>query len=104
MRFIPFELAIKKDTFQYDSLGNPILNKEYLSTLFYGRLTEWTAEDVAVNGRDLTVGTRKLLCNAITKEQSKNAVSVKINGTEYTVKSVKDLGRWQMLIVQGFRV
>ncbi|QBX17860.1 hypothetical protein [Streptococcus parauberis] len=104
MRYELFYLETEVPTGQKDQLGNDIMQKVLSATAYAGRFTEWTADDVNIYGRDLTSGTRKMLCNRITPKQAKNAVRVQIDGKYYQIKSVKDLGRWRLLILNGYRL
>lgn len=104
MRFVDYMLISERDTGKTDALGNVIAEKVE-SGPYQGRFTEWTADDVAVNGRDLTSGSRKMVTRGISHEYIQNAIAVKIDGSEYEIGSVKDLGsRWQLLTIKGFRL
>lgn len=85
-----------------DILGNPISTVAVLKTTC-GFFSPWTAEEVALLGRDITSSQRQLLVLSTT-ETVKKAVSVRINNTVYDIDSVEDLGRFRKLIVSGSRV
>lgn len=104
MRYVPFYLEKEEPTGIFDKLGNEITTKKLSELAYAGRFTEWTAEDVTLLGREMTSGTRKMLCNKITSKQAKMASRIKIDDNYYTIKSVKDLGRWRLFVIVGYRL
>ncbi len=101
MRWENFELWGVNEG-EADELGNPTLTGyEICETT--GRLTEWSAEEKAVEDRDFTDSHRKVITPA-TKANCVLAKSIKVDGEEYEITSVKDLGRWRLLIVRGWRI
>ena len=103
MRYTTFNLVTNVSTGQKDTLGNDITAKVE-SINHKGRFTEWHADDEIIYGRDLTSSTRKLISNTITKQEAKKASQVKLEGKYYDIKSVKDLGRWRLLLINGYRL
>ena len=101
---ITLKLVTKVDTGERDRLGNIIYKKEYSAPLT-GRITEWTADDVDLYGREVTSGSRKVLVYGFNREIAKRADSVMLGGgKEYSIESIKDLRRWILLVVKGMRV
>lgn len=103
MRYRPFYLIFDNDSGETDVLGNPI-RKQVKSDRYLGRFTEWSADDVAVYGREMTSATRKLISNGVAAEVAKNASEVELDGQSYEIESVKDLGRWTLMFVKGWRL
>ncbi|HHS2684193.1 TPA: hypothetical protein ACTEIZ_001951 [Streptococcus agalactiae] len=103
MRYTTFNLVTDIKTGKKDALGNDIITKTE-SISHKGRFTEWHADDEIVYGRDLTSSTRKMISNTITLGQAKKASQVKLDGKYYDIKSVKDLGRWRLLLINGYRL
>ncbi|MCR2045490.1 hypothetical protein [Anaerosalibacter massiliensis] len=102
MRYFEADLIKKIPTDNKDELGNkifgyiPIHVKEC-------RTTEWTADDVNIYGRDITSGSRKILVKPL-NEPLKDIVKISIDNNEYDILSKKDLGRWILFVVKGFRI
>ncbi len=103
MRFVPFYLIYKVETEDTDELDNVIF-QEKKSEQLKGRFTEWSAEDVSLYGREMTRATRKLVVNGISAKLAKKASHVEVDGYKYQVESVKDLYRWTLLIIRGYRL
>lgn len=103
MRYRPFYLIFDNDSGEIDVLGNPI-RKQVKSGEYLGRFTEWSADDVAVYGREMTSATRKLISNGVTAETAKNASEVELDGQSYEIENVKDLGRWTLMFVKRWRL
>lgn len=103
MRFVNFDLVTPQKTGKKDKLGNDI-TKNVVKRVAKGRFTEWSAADVSLYGRDLTSSARKLLTNQVSKDEAKQASHVAIDGSRYKVESVKDLGRWRLLVIKGYRL
>ncbi|HEK9073970.1 TPA: hypothetical protein TUW76_001092 [Streptococcus equi subsp. zooepidemicus] len=103
MRFVNFDLVTPQKTGEKDRLGNDI-TKDVVKRVAKGRFTEWSADDVSLYGRDLTSSARKLLTNQVSKEEAKQASHVVIDGSKYKVESIKDLGRWRLLVIKGYRL
>ena len=101
MRYLRADLIKEIDDGLTDELGNPIYSS--LSIPVECRTTEWTSEDVNVYGRDMTVGNRKVIFKPI-RESLDGVTAIEVGGNQYQITSIKDLGRWIMLIVKGFRI
>ncbi len=103
MMFVNFDLVTSQKTGEKDRLGNDI-TKNVVKRVAKGRFTEWSADDVSLYGRDLTSSARKLLTNQVSKAEAKQASHVVIDGSKYKVESVKDLGRWRLLVIKGYHL
>lgn len=101
MRFQPL-LLYKNESLDTDALGNPIntLEKIWQSD---GRFSNWTAQEVALDNRNVTINNRKILTRA-SKSYLEQADKVKFEGRYYSVKEVKgsDYDRWRILIVDRY--
>lgn len=82
-----------------DKLGNKVYVDEISKEYYPCRLTNWTSDDVEVFGRDITKNSRKMFCNGFGIEFAKKLEKVKIEDEIYTIKEVKDIGRWIFFIV-----
>ena len=85
-----------------DKLDNVIAGDILLSSTT-GRITEWTADDIQLIGREITGSTRKLLTGAnITSV--KQAKSVVIGDERYSVERIIDASpRWRVLAIRKWR-
>jgi len=102
MRYFNATLIKKVSTGELDELNNEIFEEQEI--LIRGcRATEWTAADVDVYGRDITSGSRKILVKPL-NGPFKDVVKISIDNNEYEIISKKDLGRWVLFIVKGFRL
>lgn len=101
MMYIKANLIKEIDDGATDELGNPI----YSSVLIpiECRATEWTSDDVNIYGRDMTASNRKVIFKPI-RESLDGVTAIEVDGNRYQINSVKNLGRWIMLIVKGFRI
>ncbi len=102
MKYFNAILIEKVSTGEEDELGNEIFEEKEISVKGC-RATEWTADDVNVYGRDITTGSRKVLVKPL-NEPLKDIVKISINNNKYDILSKKDLGRWILFIVKGFRL
>lgn len=86
-----------------DILGNPVTSPEIFGCRYVGRFTEWTAEEKALEGREVTQTQRKMLTDA-PLDDCKRADGVRAGAEDYRVKNVKDLhGRWRLLYLERWR-
>lgn len=101
MRFQPLWFY-KNESLETDALGNPIntLEKFWQSD---GRFSNWTAQEVALDNRNVTVNNRKIVTRA-SKSYLEQADKVKFEGRYYSVKEVKgsDYDRWRILVVDRY--
>ena len=101
MRFQPL-LFYKNESLETDALGNPIntLEKFWQSD---GRFSNWTAQEVALDNRNVTVNNRKIVTRA-SKSYLEQADKLKFEGRFYSIKEVKgsDYDRWRILIVDRY--
>lgn len=103
MRFQKISLMTEIET-EKDALGNAVTEDQpYLDTT--GRLTEWSAEDVDVLGREFTAAHRKLITRA-SLAGVREADKVKVGGNTYTVEGFRgsDADRWRIVYVKGYRL
>ncbi|AQR76380.1 hypothetical protein ABNB59_15500 [Paenibacillus larvae] len=99
MKFSPLFLYAYVETGK-DRLGNPIKEKKLIRKSS-GRLSNWTAEDIAADVRNLTKTTRKIVTRA-PLEDCKKSELVALEGTEYKIVEPKNYGRWRLLIVKAY--
>lgn len=103
MRYISIAFLTQKQT-GTDVLGNPVMETETGAKWYRGRFTEWSAEETALEGRDLTKAARRLLTDA-PLSVCRTADGVQTDGGEnYRILSVKELERWRLLYVERWRV
>lgn len=55
---------LTEETTGTDVLGNPVTEWLTAKTRYRGRFTEWSAEEIALEGREVTKSQRKLLTDA----------------------------------------
>ena len=96
---------LTKETTGTDMLGNPITKWLTAKTRYRGLFTEWSAEEIALEGREVTKSQRKLLTDApLSVCRAADGVQAD-SGETFRVQSVKDLhGRWRLLYVERWRV
>ena len=77
MRFQPLSLY-KKEALETDALGNPIntLDKFWQAD---GIFSSWTAQEIALDSRNVRINNRKILTRA-TKNYLKQSDKVRCNG------------------------
>ncbi|MBQ8514633.1 MAG: hypothetical protein IJ496_04485 [Ruminococcus sp.] len=101
MRYFPVRLLTEAKTGE-DILGNPVTELQETAQSYRGRFSEWTADEIALLGRDGTQSQRKLLTDA-PLSVCKAASGLRADA-DYTIKAVKDLhGRWRLLYVERWR-
>lgn len=102
MRYLAVKLLYPSES-GTDILGNPVVELSESEAEYRGRFTVWTAEEIALVGRDVTQAQRKLLTDAAITACRK-ASGIRIGEEDYAVKTVKDLnGRWRMLYIERCR-
>lgn len=99
MKFSPLFLYALIETGR-DRLGNPIKEKKLIRKSS-GRLSNWTAEDIATDIRNLTKTTRKIITRAPYSDCKKSELVV-FEETEYKIVEFRKYGRWRLLIVKAF--
>ena len=101
MRYFSVYIIREKDSGERDALNNPIyiIDKTRVSGC---RVTEWTAEDVSLYGREVTTNARKIIAKPYGGSVD-DVVSIEIKGKEYEVEKVVDLNRWILFIVRGYK-
>lgn len=84
-----------------DELGNEIEELKLMS-LYKGRFTPWTREDIELIDRTVTKSNRKLLTLA-TKEQCQEADYIKLDNVVYKINNLLDYGRWRCFYVEVYK-
>lgn len=84
-----------------DALGNPVY-EESRGSQFPARFTPWDAQDIALEGREVTVNQRKLLVR-ISRTEFPDCQKVQFEGKIYEVIQVTDLSpRFTLLYVKKY--
>lgn len=101
MRFLPLLLYGNQQTGS-DQLNNPIYELVPIGEST-GRFSSWTAKEVALDNRDLTVNNRKIITQS-KKETLIQADKVKIDGLYYSVIEIvgDDYSRWRIVVVNRY--
>lgn len=85
-----------------DALGNPIY-EESQGSVFSARFTPWDAQDVTLEGREITANQRKLLVRMPRKEIP-DCQKVEFEGKIYQITQITDLyPRFTMLYVKRYK-
>ena len=84
-----------------DELGNELMDnaQEVVSGC---RFTEWTSDDIAIYGRELSSRGRKLMVRPLTNGIAWVDGAI-VAGERYEVIKKIDLGRWYLFVLKGFR-
>lgn len=104
MIFMPL-LFFKNEQTGSDSLGNPI--NELVELVEFGesegRFSAWTAEEIALDNRDITVNNRKIITRA-SAAVLKTVDKVKFEGKYHSITEIKgdDYTRWRILVVNRY--
>lgn len=99
-----FENAIfyKNAEVGFDELGNPIYQSILIGE-YPSRISQWTAEELALEKRIVSQGERKLITTAkisVLKEVD----SIVINGDEYAQITLKsDFKRWRLCHMKAYK-
>lgn len=101
MRFLPLFLYANKEIGK-DALGNPINELVQISESI-GQFSSWTAAEIALDRRNVTVNNRKI----ITREAKANlllADKVQFEGNYHSITEIKgdDTSRWRILVVNRY--
>lgn len=101
MRFYPL-LLYANQQIGSDQLNNPIYERVLIGESI-GRFSSWTDKEVALDSREVTVTSRKILTRA-SKADISEADKVKINGLYYSIKEVTgdNFDRWRLVIVNRY--
>lgn len=84
-----------------DALGNPAY-EESPGSQFLARFTPWDAQDIALEGREVTVNQRKLLIR-ISRTEFPDCQKVQFEGEVYQVMQITDLSpRFTLLYVKKY--
>lgn len=85
-----------------DKLDNAVTEDVLLKSAI-GRLTEWTADDVNLLGREATTNNRKLITKA-TRDIIAKARRVVVDGETYEIVAVLDSNpRWRVLSIRKWK-
>jgi len=101
MRFLPLFLY-----------GNQQVGSDQLNNAVYelvqtgkseGRFSSWTAEEIALDKREVTLNNKKIITRA-SKATLQQVEKVKIDGMYYSIQEIKGDGfsRWRILIVNRY--
>lgn len=101
MRFLPLFLYANQQTGS-DQLNNPIYELVNIGESI-GRFSSWTAEQIALDQRDVTKNNRKIITRS-SKETLLQADKVKFDGLYYSITEIRgdDYNRWRILIVNRY--
>ncbi|MGO5010796.1 hypothetical protein ACTQ5K_02760 [Niallia sp. Sow4_A1] len=101
MRFLPLLLYGKQQTGS-DQLNNPIYELVQIGEST-GRFSSWTAKEVALDNRDITVNNRKIITQA-KKETLIQVDKVKIDELYHSVTEIigNDYSRWRIVVVNRY--
>ena len=101
MRFLPLFFYGNQQTGS-DQLNNPIYENVLIGESL-GRFSSWTAKEVALDNRDVTVNNRKIITKA-KKETLLQVNQVELDGLYYSVKDIigDDYSRWRILVVNRY--
>ena len=84
-----------------DELGNPVSNEASEVVVNHCRLAEWTSDDIAVYGREVTANNQKMLVKPFSNMLS-GLKAVKFAGQRFEIVASRELGRWTLLILKGY--
>lgn len=101
MKYINFELISLRQIGQ-DKLNNPIYEKESIGT-FKGRITPWTADNIALEGREYTSSNCRMITQ-VGRQLLEIAKYIQIDGKDYEFKKVENAERWRVIDVKGWHV
>ena len=101
MRFLPL-LLYANEQIGSDELNNPI-HKLIQIGEFSGRFSSWTAKEIALDKRGVTVNNQKIITQAA-KEILLQVEKVKIDDLYYSVTDIKgdDYSRWRIILVNRY--
>ena len=101
MRFLPLFLYANQEVGK-DQLNNPIKETVQIGETV-GRFSNWTSKEIALDKRDVTVNSRKIL----TRESKANlmlADKVRLEDNYHSIKEIigDDLSRWRIIVVSRY--
>lgn len=101
MIFLPLFLFAYQQT-GIDVLNNPI-NELVPISESEGRFSNWTAEQVALDNREVTINNRKIITRE-TKENLLKADKIQFDGKYHTITQIRgdDTDRWRILVVNRY--
>lgn len=100
MRFKDIELYKLSKTSE-DELGNEI-NVPELIIKTKGRFTQWTKDDIELEGREVTTSQRRILTQASLLDCNL-AKLVKVDDITYEAIKVIEYGRWRCIYVKVYK-
>lgn len=84
-----------------DALGNPTC-EESAGSIYPARFTPWDAQDIALEGREVTVNQRKLLVR-VPRTEFPECRKIQFEGEVYQVMQITDLSpRFTLLYVKKY--
>lgn len=101
MIFAPLFLFANKQV-GTDALNNPIYELVQISES-EGRFSNWTAEQIALDNREVTAHNRKIITRE-TMENLLKAVAIQFDGKYHTITQIRgeDTDRWRILVVNRY--
>ncbi|MCO7125113.1 phage head closure protein [Sporolactobacillus shoreicorticis] len=101
MRFLPLYLYANQQS-GTDPLGNPI-NELVQTGESVGRFSSWTAEEIALDVRQITQNNRKIVTRAM-KEALTAADKIKFEDLYYSITEIQgdDTTRWRIVVVNRY--
>lgn len=101
MRLYPLFLYENKQIGS-DALGNPIYDLVVIGES-EGRFSSWSAEEIALDVRSLTVSNRKIVTRANISELKK-AQKIKFEGLYHNITEIigDDTTRWRIVLVNRY--
>ncbi|MCO7128393.1 hypothetical protein NIE88_21975 [Sporolactobacillus shoreicorticis] len=101
MRFLPLYLFANQQT-GLDPLGNPI-NELVRTGESIGRFSSWTAEEIALDNRQVTQNNRKIITRA-TKADLLSADKIEFEDRYHSITEIRgdDTTRWRIVVVNRY--
>lgn len=95
-------LFFKNEQTGSDPLGNPI-NELVPIGEAEGRFSTWTAEEIALDNREITVNNRKIITRA-SAAVLETVDKIKFEGKYHSITQIKgdDYVRWRILVVNRY--
>ncbi|SJZ37961.1 hypothetical protein [Garciella nitratireducens] len=85
-----------------DRLGNPITELLQIG-IGKGRLSNWTSEEISLEGREFTMVHKKIITTA-NIDICNQARILELDGIKYEIKERTNVGRWRLLTVKTYKV
>jgi len=99
MKYNTVEFIRVLHTGEVDALNNPVVG-EAVEVVDGCRVVDWTVEDIAIYGREVTNNTCKLVVKPFSNMLN-GLIAIRYGGVRFTVVNSMDLGRWVLLVLRG---